>query len=126
MSAQSEARENLKTLLEGALPGMLVFSSAPQKVVPPFIGIGPWDPYIDFNGVPFGGRRVHLGVTVVAGAGTNDMLADELDDLIDSVILAIDEDQSGEFVPIQVDRPGQVGINGQSHLGCVIEVTKEI
>lgn len=125
MSALTDARKALETLLKDVLgEGTQVFAIIPERVVPPFVSIGPSDPYIDYEGAVFGGRIVHLTASCVVAPGTNDKQADALDDLIVQVVGIVDD--SGDFVVERVEQPGQLAVNGQAHLGANVMVRTEI
>lgn len=124
MSALSETRVALAALLSEAFDGVQTFSEVPEKVTPPFIAVGPGDPYVEFEGTTFGGRRVRLAATFVTDIGTNDVRAAELDEAVVAMVGAIDG--SGDFMVTQVDQPGQITVNGQSCLGVSVLTLTEI
>ena len=125
MSDLAEVRSGLRTVIADALPGTTqVFATIPERVAAPFVAIGPGDPYIEFEGVPFGGKRIRLAVTCVVTAGTNDLQADALDDLLLAAAEAVDA--TGEFVVERILAPGQIAINGQPHLGATLSVLVEV
>lgn len=124
MSALSETRGRLAGLLDNLITGVPAFSELPERVVPPFIAVGPGDPYIEFEGSTFGFRRVRLAATFVTGVGTNDVRASELDAAIVAIVEAVDD--SGDFMVTQVDQPGQISIGGQACLGASVLALTEI
>lgn len=128
MSTLSGARVALTQVIAAGLADVpskpLVFSVIPERVTPPFVAIGPGDPYVEYEGAVFGGHRVRQFATCVVAPGTNDKQAEALDDLIELVINAIDADV--DFVVERVQQPGQVAINNQAHLGASIIVLTEV
>lgn len=126
MSALTDARKAFSSLLDGVLAGVQVFSEFPERITPPFIAVGPGDPYVEFEGATFGHRRVRLIATYVADRGTNDLKAADIDDAVVALVETIDGDDAGAFVVTQVDQPGQISIGGQAHLGVSVHVLTEI
>lgn len=125
MSALTDARKALETALKAALgEAVQVFAIIPERVVPPFVAIGPSDPYIDYEGAAFGGRIVHLTASCVVAPGTNDRQADALDELIEQVVISVDD--TGDFAVERVVQPGQLAINNQAHLGASVMVRTEV
>lgn len=123
MTALTDVRQALAALLSGVIADVQVFPEFPEAVTPPFIAIGPSDDnYIDFEGAPFGWCRVHLAVTFVADIGTNDVRAGDLDEAIVALVRAVND--SGQFAAISAS-VGQVGINGQAHLGASVNTITE-
>lgn len=118
MSEQlAQLRTDLRDALDAA--GLHAFTTVPEAWTPPGVFVGPDDPYLDFEGSTFGGVLVHHQLTVVTAAGTNDVQADALDDLV----LQILRTDLGEHQVSQVAQPGQIAINGQAHLGVAIRLT---
>jgi hypothetical protein len=118
----TEVRVLLKAALEtGGVDNVYVV--APAKAAPPMAYVGPGAPYITYEGATFGGEIVRCDVVVVAGRGTNDKAAEDLDLLVLSVIDSIDP---AMFQVNDVGRPGRVNINGQEYLATSIEVQTEI
>ena len=124
MSALTDTRQALATLLDGAITDTKAFSEFPEKVTPPFVAVGPGDPYVDFEGATFGGRNVRLIATFVTERGTNEVRAADLDEAIVTLVEKIEDD--GSFMVTRVDQPGQLAINGQAHLGVPIHVLTQI
>lgn len=126
MSALTDARARLAEIVTEALAGLdvQVFSVIPGKVTPPFVAVGPGAPYIEYDAGTFGYRRVRLFATAVAAAGSNDIEAAQLDDLLIAIAEAVDA--SGDFIAVSVDQPGQIAINGQTHLGASVQCLTEV
>lgn len=130
VSTLSDARTALAAVLTGAIEvgggPVQVFKTMPEKVIPPCVLVGPGDPYVNpnFQGGNFGESLLRLRATVVAGAGTNDLAADDLDDLIVATIEAVDAAQPQGFYRDTVERPGLLPLNGQSFLGCIVNVSR--
>jgi hypothetical protein len=121
-----EARVALAQLLDGVIEGATSFSEFPEAVIPPFIAVGPGDPYLDFGaeGVTFGRVRVNLAASFVADVGTNDVRAAELDSAVLAMVQVLEESEA--FIVTRVDQPGQIGVNGLAHLGVSVIVATEI
>lgn len=101
-----------------AVPVNLVVTS---PLAPPCIIAGPDDPYIDLSEGEFGESRVNLLVILAAPAGTNEVSAAQVDEMLSIVLprlLAVDP----TFVVDRVDQPGKVGLEGQVFLGAVIRL----
>lgn len=125
MSALTDVRDDLSTAITSAVgSGVAVFTTIPERVKAPFVAVAPGDPYIEYDGAAFGGKRVRLSATIVVAPGTNDKQAAALDDLILAVVDAIDA--TGEFIVERVFQPGQVAINNQAHLGASVSVLTEV
>lgn len=122
-SALAAVRGDLATYL-GSTLGLQAFSELPEKVTPPFLSVGPGDPYVEFEGATFGHRRVRLLATIVGDVGTNDVRVAELDAYIVAIVEALDA--SDDYLVFQVDQPGQIAINGQAHLGATVQAFTEI
>lgn len=125
MSALSEAREDLRALLDGST-GITaqIFKTIPEAVTPPCALVGPGVSYItgNFAGMNFGESLVNLKVTLVAAGGTNDTAADELDELIVETVKVIEG--SNAFLFDTVEEPGRITLNGQVFLGCVVNISR--
>lgn len=118
----TDARKGLAQVLTDA--EVSAFAIPPAKAAPPFAYVGPGLPYLTFEGAQFGGRIANLSVVVVAGKGTNEMAADELDELILKVVNAIEA--TDDYRVIDVDNPGRLKINGQEQLATSMTVQREI
>lgn len=105
--------------------GLNAYATVPAKWTPPGVFVGPGDPYITHEeGTAFGVEVIRHQVTVVAAPGTNDIQADALDSLILNTLDALydlDDHDVGD-----VERPGQVSINGQAHLAVAITLSTQI
>jgi hypothetical protein len=119
----TDHRTILKDLLvAGGLEHTFVI--VPPKATPPMVFVGPGSPYITYEGATFGGVIAHFDVGIVAGKGTNETAAEELDEMVLEVLDAIRA--AGTFQANDVDRPGRINLNGQEHLACSIDVQTEI
>lgn len=123
MSALSDLRADLKAKLEAA--GVFAFTIVPETAVPPFVFAAPDDPYIDYEGgigLAYGEALVRHRLGLVVPAGVNEVEAEALDELVLKV-LAID------FAPHEVqtvDEPGQIRLNGQTHLAVAVHLAAPI
>lgn len=133
MSALSQTRTDLATVLAGVtvtVPGVgspvtvPTVAVVPPGATPPLLMTGPADPYIDFTDVNFDEKRVNL-VAVAVAAGVNDTGAEQIDDMVTACLVKLLAFDSG-FEVDQVDRPGQITLNGQSYLGTVIRVSRTV
>lgn len=120
MSQFSDQRTSLRDLLASA--GLNAFTTVPEAFTPPGVFAGPDDPYLDFDGAAFGCVLVHNQLTLVAAAGTNNVRADELDDLILQVLTLFRPEPDG-FQVASVDQPGRINLNGQTFLAVAIHMT---
>lgn len=100
------------------------FVIVPERVTPPFAYVGPGLPYVTYEGATFGGMIAHFAVGVVASKGTNEVAAEELDDLVLRVLDAVAAD--GRYQVNEVDNPGRITLNGQTYLACSIDIQTEI
>lgn len=89
----------------------------PEVVTPPVAFVAPSDPYLTGDGVRFGEVRVNIDLVLIAGAGSNEAQADELDCMVLEALIALDDG----FTTGDVSRPGQITLNGQSFLAVVID-----
>lgn len=115
-----------RTAITAALDavGITAHTVVPERWAPPGVFVGPGDPYISREGMTFGGEIVRYAVTLVVASGTNEVRAAELDALI---LRALDALYGLEdFDVADVERPGQVSINGEAHLATSIDVTTQI
>lgn len=131
MSDLSQARDVLAQALVGitvTVPGfpdpveVPVIPAVEEAATVPVIMTGPADPYVDFVDVNFGEKRQHL-VAVAVAEGANDDAADQIDDMVSACLLKL-LGLGSVFDVDQVDRPGKITLNGQSHLGVVIRVSR--
>lgn len=119
MSALSDLRADLRDKLTAA--NIVAFTIVPEKAVPPFVYAAPDDPYISYEGgvgLTYGEALVRHRLGLIVPAGVNEVEADALDELVLKV-LAID------FTPHvieAVDEPGQIRLNGQTHLAAVVHL----
>lgn len=120
----TEAGAALAALLAGAVENVPAYAELPEKVLPPFVVVAPSDPWLDFEGAPFGYCRVHLEATFIAGLGTNDVRAGELRSAAMAIAKKVDDDPA--FAVLQINQPGQVSINSQTHLGVSISTITEV
>lgn len=117
----TELREQIKTQLQDA--GLHAFTFVPERVTPPFAFVGPRDPYLTYEQAAFGGVNVNNQVILVAGKGTNEAAAAELDQMIVTALAALDDD----FPAREVDQPGRITISGSGEfLAVSIGLTTEI
>lgn len=121
-NALTRAREDLRQSLEDA--GLFAWSFAPEQVTPPFAYVGPDEPYMQLEGAGYGGRAIaRFVIGVVAEAGTNDVRAEQTDELVLQVMRAL---WDTDWAIGSVDEPGEIGINGQSYIAAPIHVHAEI
>lgn len=130
MSALEQGRADLAQLVDGVqvtVPGfgaitVPTVSVTPEDATPPLIMTGPAEPYVDFEDADFGEKRGHY-VAVAVGEGVNEAAASQVDDMITACLVRLLAEGSS-FDVDQVDRPGKITLNGQSHLGVVIRVSR--
>lgn len=125
MNPLSDARAAQRDVLTAA--GFFAFTAAPDRATPPFIAVGPGSPYIEFTSDPslfFGEALVRHVMVCVVGAGDNDTQAASLDELLIGVLAL--RDQFAPFSVESVDDPGRIAINGQDHLGVVINLVAPV
>lgn len=116
----AQLRYDLRDKLTDA--DVFAFSIVPEKVIPPFAYVAPDEPYLEYPGeagLAFGEALVRHRVGLVVAAGVNEVEADALDEFVLKV-LAID---LSPHVIEAVDEPGQVRINGQTHLAAVVHLS---
>lgn len=121
--ALSVAHQALADLLATAITDVPAYAELPEKALPPFIVVAPGDPWLDFEGAPFGYCRVHLDATLITERGTNDVRAGELRRGAVAIAKTVDDDDA--FSVLQVGQPGQVSISGQTHLGVSVSTVTE-
>jgi hypothetical protein len=129
MSDMSQARRDLATLLAGiqvSIPGhglsaIPTVSSVAEDATPPLIQVGPADPYITFEDVSFGEKRLNL-VAIPVAEGSNEYAADQIDDIVSACLVRLLAGESPFEVDV-VDRPGKITLNGQPRLAVVIRVS---
>lgn len=119
MSRLSDLRTDLRNKLDAA--GLFAFTIVPENAVAPFVYAAPDDPYISYEGglgLSYGEALVRHRLGLVVPAGVNEVEADALDELVLKV-LAID---FAPHVIEAVDEPGQISVNGQTHLAAVVHL----
>jgi hypothetical protein len=103
--------------------GVQAWSTRPERFTPPGAFVMASEPYVTVEDANYGCERVHYDIVLVAAPGINDKRADELDDMIQSAIAAVD-DLAWNLKP--APQPGQITLNGQPHVGAVVECDTEI
>ena len=124
MTDLADVNQALATLLVDAVEGVPVYPELPEVAPPPFIVIGPGEPWVDFEGAPFGRCRLHLAATFVADVGTNDVRVNELTAAVLAIMRTVND--SDDFMVVQVDQPGQISISGQAHLAASVQTLTEV
>lgn len=122
--------KDLRTQIRDALKAADInaYSAPNDKAIPPLVYVSPREPYLTREGATFGGWVGQLQVTCVARQGINEQRADDLDDLIVTVLDVLEAEgfaEVGLYVQ-QVNRPGQVSIGGTPYLAVAIDVAAEI
>lgn len=124
MSTWSDARGQLRDIVAPALPDWNVASVVPEKAVPPLAIVDvPAPPYVDFEGATFGGRNLYLDVIIAVARGSNDVVAEAVDEALEKVVDAVED--SDTFLPTTVEA-GPVSINGQVYPGGVVRCRTEV
>lgn len=118
----TDSRTALRDLLGGEAAN--VYVAVPNVVSPPCTFVAPGSPYLTHDGASFGGTVAHYSVVTIAGRGTNDVAAEELDGQILDLVALIGN--SDDFTLDDVGQPGQIAISGQSYLAASIEVQTEV
>ena len=122
MTALGDVREAIKATV--AAQGFPTFTTVPTTVTPPCVFVAPNEPYLTRQGATFGGEIVRHQVVVVTGRGVNEVAATSLDDMLLRVVDALYSND--EWLVGDVDRPGQITLNGQAYLATAIDVDQEI
>lgn len=103
--------------------GVPAWAFVPERITPPAAVVLPDHPYVsgdEADGLTMCGNfRVRLRVNVLAGPGTNELTADNLDEL---VVQAVNELDRGGFATLTVSEPAEVELNGAAYLGTVISL----
>lgn len=120
MTTLAGKREELRAALDAA--GFSAFSTLPEVVTPPCAFVTPNEPYITLEGASFGAVIVHHQISLVTSPGVNEDTANELDQMTQDALVAIDE-LVGTF---EVGRPGAIALNSQDHISVAITVSTEI
>lgn len=121
----SDVRAAIADALTAA--GLQAYKTVPDRAVPPLVYVAPGNPYVSYEGATFNGQIVRCYLVPIAARGTNDVNAEQLDELVLQVLDAVRAaPELAEFTLGDVGQPGQVPINGQSHLGVDIEIQTEI
>lgn len=123
MSRLSQLREDLKAVLTDA--DFHAFTVIPEKVSGAFVAVAPNDPYLAFEpeepDLLYGEVRVRHRLVLVASRGTNDTQADELDEMVLTLLSLADG--LAPHVIESVDEPGRITINGQVHLATAVNLS---
>lgn len=120
MTTLAGKREELRAALAAA--ELAAFSTVPEVVTPPLAFVTPNEPYVTLEGASFGGVIVHHQISLVASPGVNEVTADELDQMVQTALVAV-ADLIGT---LEVGRPGSISLNNQTHIAVAIDVTTEI
>lgn len=120
MAALTALRQQAVTALKAA--GLNAVEYTSERLVAPVAVVAPDHPYVDHEDVTFGHIGVNLNVLLIAAKGTNKAAADAVDQLIEDALVALDD---ADFDVREVSEPGEINLNGQSHLGAVINVKQE-
>ena len=119
--ALKTARNSLRDAVTAR--GVKAWSTKPERFTPPGAFVMPSEPYMTLQDASFGCARMHYDIVLVAARGINDKRADELDDMIQAAIAAVD-DLDWNLKP--VPQPGQIAIEGQPYVGAVVQCDTEI
>lgn len=124
MSAIRDQVAELVQLLEAA--DLTVYGEVPEAATAPFVYVLEDEPWIE-PGTTFGNFRLRVQLVCVAEAGTNTYQADQLADLVTTVITAL-VISKGPFTlaAAGVSQPGEMTQNGQSCLGCSVSTIAHI
>jgi hypothetical protein len=110
-------RDTAQRLTDAGVPG---YGYVPERVTPPAAVVLPDEPYLASDDTSMCGTfRARLRVVVLGGIGTNELAADQLDQL---VVTAVTELDRGGFEALTVSEPAEVELNGAGYLGTVISV----
>lgn len=124
MSALTDAREALKTVVEGA--GFRVALEVPETYSPPLCWIAPRTPYRQ-SGQTFGRKKVSLAVICLAAAGTNATALAAVDDMTSEVADAIEASDAFRLDSEEIGVPQlYASAQGQQYLGAAVNVIAEV
>lgn len=113
----AQARSNLVALLEDA--GFRAFSEVPERVTPPLAVLVPSADWIE-SGETFNSFVLSFDVEIVAAAGSNVKISEDIDEQVETALVAITE--APGFYASSVGQPQAVEINGAVYLGATITV----
>lgn len=115
MSVLSAARELVVSALKEA--NVNAFDHLPAPFSPPLAIVAAADPYLSTtDGAPFGQYRLNLEVRLVVRGGSNDRVADELDDLTETVLKAL---EPTTFALTDVSQPYNLTVGTQGSYAAV-------
>lgn len=116
--ALSQVRKDLEDQLDEA--GLHAFSYLPERIQPPTVLISAGSPYLS-PGPTYCDFTVNLTATLVAAKATNLVETDELDQMIETFLLATDK-----YNIDAVEAPFSLEINNAVYLAVKINVSQEI
>lgn len=103
--------------------GVPAYGHVPERLTPPAAIVLPDQPYVSGDEADeltmCGTFRVRLRVALLGARGTNELAADQLDEL---VVKAVTELDAGGFSRLTVAEPAELELNGATYLGTVISL----
>jgi hypothetical protein len=126
MGTLNDLRRDIAVVLEAALfqseSGVTVYRYVPESPATPFVYVSPDDPFLSTEDEPFGHFKARFIVRVAAEVGTNEKATDDLDNLIEAVIEAL----QGHYVVEEVREPFAYQTNTAMHLATDLSVSDSI
>ena len=122
MSAISDARVAMASLLAGELADVQTFAFMPSRFSPNAVIILPDAPYLS-AGSTFGTFTLGLSVVVVADAKVNESGANTLDQLVDDATVAL---VNAGIAVSEVSEPWQMSAGNAAYLASTITTTQPV
>lgn len=116
MNTLQRLRGDLRDLFTEA--GFTITTHLPERIVPPLAIVAPGSPYLE-DGESFGKYRARFTVFLVCATGTNDTVTDQLDELVASAVVALDD---SPWLTERVDQPSMLEHGRASFLSTTIDV----
>lgn len=111
------------TATDGTAYNVPVYTYMPETVTPPFLVIGPDEPWLDYDGPTSRGEMVeHLVAIPVAAAAANEVAAAQIREMTAGALPRL-IDLDGYAIE-RVDQPGRFASNGQAYLATVIRLSR--
>ena len=122
MTTLSEARDEIRAVLQSADVEIPAYSYQPDRGYPPFAIVVPGSPYIEGR-VTFATLLTRWTIQLVAPFGSSEVVTEQLDSMLDAAFAAFLE--AGIEVE-SVDEPDAVSFNGSDYLATNMTVVYEI
>lgn len=114
-------RKSLVDAIAGDPVDLNVLDHLPERLVPPAVLVRAGSPYVG-EAVTFDERRLNYQAIVVAPAGSNERITDELDELVEKVIGRVLASGFSLSPSSAVEQPASITRNAATYLAAVVNI----